>query len=92
LLGVVSEHLVDSLLDGQVGERQLYWIWAKRGGRLSEVASPPAITNSFKVHVPVCGNMASLVYFVVVYIRHSASMAPGVRAAACGLPELGTAE
>jgi hypothetical protein len=33
--------------------------------------------------------MASLVYFVVVYIRHMASMAPGVLAAACGLAEPG---
>jgi len=40
-------------------------------------------TNSFRVQVPVCGNIASLVYFVVVYIRQSASIAPGQRAAAC---------
>jgi hypothetical protein len=33
--------------------------------------------------VPVCGNIASLVYLVVVYIRQSASIAPGQRAAAC---------
>src|SRR5579859_4997982 len=66
------------------GERQEYWICANRGGRLSEVASPAASTNSFNVHVPVCGNIASLVYFVVVYIRHNASIAPGHRAVACG--------
>src|SRR5271168_3047666 len=67
----------------RLGERQAYWIWLKRGGRLSEVASPPTSTNSFKVQVPVWGNIASLVYLVVVYIRQSASIAPGHRAAAC---------
>ena len=67
----------------RAGERQAYWIWLKRGGRLSEVASPPTNTNSFRVQVPVCGNIASLVYLVVVYIRQSASTAPGQRAAAC---------
>ncbi len=67
----------------RLGERQAYWIWLKRGGRLSEVASPPTSTNSFRVQVPVCGNIASLVYLVVVYIRQSASIAPGQRAAAC---------
>src|SRR6516165_287856 len=67
----------------RLGERHAYWIWLKRGGRLSEVASPPTSTNSFRVQVPVCGNIASLVYLVVVYIRQSASIAPGQRAAAC---------
>src|SRR5215204_1276863 len=62
------------------GDRQEYWIWAKRGGRLSEVASPAARTNSFRVQVPVCGNIASLVYLVMVYMSMSASMAPGTRA------------
>src|SRR5215471_16444267 len=67
----------------RVGERQAYWIWLKRGGRLSDVASPPTSTNSLRVQVPVCGNIASLAYLVVVYIRHRASIAPGQRAAAC---------
>ena len=73
-----------------VGARHEYWIWLKRGGRLSEVASPAAMTNSLSVQVPVCGNIASLVYFVMVYMRQSASMAPGQRAAACELPPAGT--
>src|SRR5215467_6799913 len=68
------------------GERQEYWIWLRRGGRLSEVASPPARTNSLSVQVPVWGNIASLVYFVVVYIRQSASIAPGQRAVAWAPP------
>src|SRR5215469_17534179 len=72
------------------GERQAYWIWLKRGGRLSEVASPAAITNSLSVHVPVCGNIASFVYLVMVYIRQSASMAPGQRAAVCEVCFVGT--
>src|SRR5271167_2330048 len=73
----------------RLGERQAYWIWLKRGGRLSEVASPPTSTNSFRVQVPVCGNIASLVYLVVVYIRQSASIAPGQRAAACDVCVVG---
>jgi len=61
----------------RLGERQA---WLKRGGRLSEVASPA--TKS--VQVPVRGNIASFVYFlVVVYIRQRASIALGQRAAAC---------
>src|SRR5437764_1012080 len=72
------------------GERQEYWIWLKRGGRLSEVASPAASTNSFSVQVPVWGNIASLVYLVVVYIRQSASIAPGQRAVAWARPWVGT--
>src|SRR5215211_3239394 len=51
-----------------------------RGGRLSVVASSSASTNSLIVQVPVCGNIASLVYFVIVYIKQSASIAPGTRA------------
>jgi hypothetical protein len=35
----------------RLGERQAYWIWLKSGGKLSEVTSPPAKTNSFKVQV-----------------------------------------
>src|SRR3954451_1484378 len=62
------------------GERQEYGIWLIRGGRLSEVASPAASTNSLSVQVPECGNIASLVYFVIVYIKQSASIAPGTRA------------
>lgn len=73
------------------GERHEYWICANRGGRLSDVASPAASTNSLRVQVPVCGNIASLVYLVVVYIRHSASIAPGQRAVACG-PADGSSE
>src|SRR5262252_4898124 len=73
----------------RLGERQAYWIWLKRGGRLSDVASPPTSTNSFRVQVPVCGNIASLVYLVVAYIRQSASIAPGQRAAACELCVVG---
>src|SRR5215472_99908 len=73
-----------------IGERQAYWIWLKRGGRLSEVASPAAITNSLSVQVPVCGNIASFVYFVIVYMRQSASMAPGHRAAVCEVCRVGT--
>src|SRR5262244_1650119 len=81
---VVFEHVVNLLLwMPRLGERQAYWIWLKRGGKLSEVASAPTNTNSFKVQVPVCGNIASLVYLVVVYIRQSASIAPGHLAAAC---------
>ncbi len=72
------------------GARHEYWIWLKRGGRLSEVASPPAMMNSLSVQVPVRGNIASLVYFVMVYIRQSASMAPGQRAAACEVCRVGT--
>src|SRR6516162_5253174 len=74
----------------RLGERQAYWIWLKRCGRLSEVASPPTNTNSFQVQVPVCGNIASLVYFVIVYIRQSASIAPGQRAAAWEVCPAGT--
>ena len=81
--GVCSSTLLICGWIPRLGERQAYWIWLKRCGRLSEVASPPTNTNSFKVQVPVCGNIASLVYFVVVYIRQSASIAPGQRAAAC---------
>src|SRR5687768_6949001 len=73
-----------------VGPRHEYWIWLRRGGRLSDVASPATITNSFNVQVPVCGNIASLVYFVLVYISISASIAPGQRAAAWELPRVGS--
>jgi hypothetical protein len=55
---------------------------------LSEVASPAARMNSLSVHVPVCGNIASLVYLVRVYIRQRASIAPGVRATLWGLAAL----
>src|SRR5688572_10048340 len=72
----------------RVGARQEYWIWLQRGGRLSEVASPAARTNSLRVQVPVWGNIASLVYLVRVYISMMASMAPGVRATLCGLAAL----
>ena len=44
---------------------------------MSAVASPAAMMNSLRVQVPVCGNIDSLVYLVVVYIRQSASIAPG---------------
>src|SRR5882672_8513466 len=68
-----------------VGARLAYWIWLKLGARLSEVAGPAAMMASLMVQVPVCGSMASLVYFEAVYIRQTASMAPGARAEVCGL-------
>src|SRR5262249_46697121 len=74
------------------GERQEYWIWLNRGGRLSDVASPPARMNSFSVQAPACGYIASLVYFVVVYIRQSASIAPGQRATACAEVRMGSSD
>ncbi len=63
-----------------LGARPEYWIWAKRGARLSEVAKPAPRIASLSVQVPVCGSIASLVYLEVVYIRQSASSAPGARA------------
>ena len=48
--------------------------------------------NSFRVHAPECGNIASLVYLVVVYIRHRASMAPGQRAVACEEVRIGSSD
>src|SRR5919108_724550 len=68
-----------------VGARLAYWIWLKLGARLSEVACPAARIASLIVQVPVCGSIASLVYFEAVYIRQTASMAPGARAEVCGL-------
>ena len=64
------------------GDRHEYWIWLMRGGRLSDVHWPATMMNSLSVHVPVCGNMASFVYLVVVYMRHTASVAAGARATA----------
>src|SRR5215470_19324460 len=68
-----------------VGARLAYWIWLKLGARLSEVAWPAARIASLIVQVPVCGSIASFVYFEAVYIRQTASMAPGARADVCGL-------
>ena len=48
--------------------------------------------NSFNVHAPACGYIASFVYFVVVYIRHSASIAPGHRATACDEVRIGNSD
>src|SRR5215831_12921886 len=70
---------------GSVGARLAYWIWLKFGARLSAVAWPAARIASLVVQVPVCGSIASLVYFEVVYMRQTASMAPGARAEVCGL-------
>src|SRR5262245_26385451 len=69
----------------RVGARLAYWIWAKFGARLSAVAWPAARIVSLIVHVPVWGSIASLVYFDVVYIKQTASMAPGDRADVWGL-------
>jgi hypothetical protein len=68
--------------------RQEYWICAKRGVRLSDVAPPSPRTCSFSVQDPAWGNIASFVYLVVVYISIMASSAPGQRAAACA-PSIG---
>src|SRR5215510_3288828 len=68
-----------------VGALLAYWIWAKFGARLSAVAWPAPRIASLMVQVPVWGSIASLVYFEVVYIRQTASMAPGARAEVCGL-------
>src|SRR5690349_1646238 len=80
--------LYSCCLMSSIGGRQECWMWLKRGGR-SEVASPATITNSLSVQVPVCGNIASFVYLVIVYMRQSASMAPGQRAAVCELCRVG---
>jgi hypothetical protein len=63
--------------------RRAHALHVNRGGKLSEVASPPTMMNSLSVHAPAWGYIASFVYFVVVYIRQSASIAPGHRAMAC---------
>ena len=47
------------------------------------VASPVPSRASLSVQVPVCASIDSFVYFVVVYIRHRASLAPGARATVC---------
>jgi hypothetical protein len=48
---------------------------------LSAVACPATRIASLSDHEPVCGSIASRVYFDVVYIRHTASRAAGARAA-----------
>src|SRR5215469_13076618 len=64
----------------RVGQRLAYWIWLKLGARLSAVAWPAARIASLIVQVPVCGSMDSLVILLVMYMRQTASMAPGARA------------
>ena len=49
---------------------------------MSEVHCPAIMMNSFSDHKPVWGSMASFVYFVMVYIMQTASMAAGHLAAA----------
>ena len=65
-----------------VGARIAYWIWPKPGAMLSAVAWPAVRMNSFSVQLPLCGSMDSFIIFDVVYIRQTASIAPGARAAA----------
>src|SRR5215813_1837303 len=64
----------------KVGQRLAYWIWLKLGARLSAVAWPAARIASLMVQVPVCGSIDSLVILLVMYIRQTASIAPGARA------------
>src|ERR1700746_694726 len=61
----------------RVGHRLAYCIWLKPGARLSAVAWPPARIASLMVQVPVWGSIASFVILLVMYMRHTASMAPG---------------
>src|SRR5438309_11225946 len=54
-----------------------------RGARLSAVACPATRIASFIVQWEVWGYMFSLVVLVVVYMRVTASSAPGDRGMAC---------
>ncbi len=64
----------------RLGLLKAYWIMPMRGAMLSAVAWPAAMMASLMVHSPVLGSMASLVYLVVVCIRHTASNAHGALA------------
>ena len=64
-----------------VGARSEYWIWPMFGARLSAAARPADGDELVQAPVPVCGSIDSFMYFDDVYMRQTASIAPGARAA-----------
>jgi hypothetical protein len=50
---------------------------------LSAAACPAMGMNSFSVQLPAWGSIDSFIIFEFVYIKHTASIAPGARAIAC---------
>src|SRR4051812_36100349 len=65
-----------------VGPRIEYWICPMPGAMLSAAACPAIGMNSLSVQLPACGSIDSFIILEFVYIRQTASMAPGARAMA----------